>query len=192
MPFGPYDTCTALASEFLETRVRKNPQCILFAICDKTQAPTPEFGADGALAGILGLLNTSSVNLATEIGFVIVLPAFQRTHVASNAVGLLLHYCLDLPAEGGLGLRRVVWQANALNRPSVGAAERMGFRLEGVLRWDRVIPKGRVHAGNRRGEREGDPKAGYEGRDTAMLGLCWDDWEGGAREKVDAIMARKS
>lgn len=125
----------------------------------------------------------------TEIGCVVILPAFQRTHVASNAVGILLHYALDT-APHGLGLRRVVWQANELNEPSVRLAQRMGFVLEGILRWDRVLPAGRP--GNGIALRDEDPRAKCPGRNTAMLGLTWDDWEHEWREKVDAIMARVS
>jgi len=138
----------------------------------------------------VGLLNSSPTNLAIEIGFIMILPTFQRTHVTSNAVGLLLHYALDLPVDGGLGLRRAVWQANVFNEASVRLAERMGFKLEAVLRWDRVLPIGKNDAGNKKGERDGDPRAGCAGRDTAMLGICWDDWESGGKEHVDAIMAR--
>ena len=145
---------------------------------------------NSALAGLIGLLNSSPTNLAIEIGFIMILPSFQRTHVTSNAVGLLLHYALDLPVDGGLGLRRAVWQANALNEASVRSAERMGFKLEAVLRWDRVLPIGKDDAGNKKGDRDGDPRAGYVGRDTAMLSICWDDWESGGKERVDAIMAR--
>lgn len=28
------------------------------------------------------------------------------------------------------------------------------------------------------------------GRDTAYLSLCWDDWLGGKREMVDALLSR--
>lgn len=102
-----------------------------------------------------------------------------------------MHYMLDLPERGGLGLRRVFWQANALNQPSRRLAERMGFRFEGVLRWDRVLPDNKQEFGNGVKVREGDPRGDKcVGRDTAMFGHCWDDWEGGGREKVDAIMAR--
>jgi len=130
--------------------------------------------------------------LAVEIGHILTLPAFQRTYVTSNAVGLLLHYALDTPSAGGLGLRRVFWQANALNEKSVRAAQRMGFHFEAIIRWDRVLPLGKDIdiAGNKKGERSEDPRPGCIARDTAMLSLCWDDWEGGGRQHVDEIMAR--
>lgn len=149
---------------------------------------------------MVGFLNTSVMNLCTEIGFVIIMPAFQRTHVTSNAVGLLLQYALNLRSEGGLGLRRVQWQANAANVASVGVAERMGFRKEALLKWDRVFHGGR-QAGkvgnNRVMPRRGAPGEVGEseneeiGRDTVLLSLCCDDWEDGGREKVKTLMERR-
>lgn len=102
-----------------------------------------------------------------------------------------MHYALDLPDRGGLGLRRVFWQANALNTASRRLAERLGYRFEGILRWDRVLPENKQEFGNGTEVRDGDPRGRKcVGRDTAILGHCWDDWEGGGREKVDLIMAR--
>lgn len=145
----------------------------------------------------MGYINTSFQNLCTEIGAVIILPAFQRTHVASNAVGLLLNYALNLPSTspddngGGLGLRRVVWQANFLNKGSTRLASRMHFQFEGILRWDRVLPIGKDEASNGKPTRDGDLRPENVGRDTAIYSLCWDDWElKGAKEKVAGVMAR--
>jgi len=129
------------------------------------------------------------MHLSTEVGFVITLPPFQRTHVTTNAIGLLLMYALDLPPHG-LGLRRVQWQANRLNTKSIDIAQKMGFKLEAILRWDRVLPVSKASASNGRGRREGDPRPGTIGRDTAMLALCWDDWESG-RARVLEAMDRK-
>ena len=176
--------------------MQTNPTTILFAIIDKTR--TDEFNVDkdgGALAGTIGLLNTSFENLSTEIGFVVIAPPFQRTHVTSNAVGLLMQYTLDLPDQGGLGLRRVCWQANIPNVASVRAAERMGFRKEGLLKWDRVFhggwETGKV-GNNRPMPRRGENGERQEmGRDTIMLSHCWDDWEEGGRNTVKSIMERR-
>jgi RimJ/RimL family protein N-acetyltransferase len=189
LPFGPFESVDHFLDTFVEERIRSNPACILFAVFDKTKASPGN--ADGELAGTIGLLNTSTANLVTEIGFVLMLPAFRRTHVTSNAIGLLLRYALNLPTAGGLGLRRVVWQASAINGPSLRAAERMGFKREGVLRWTWVLPEGKER-GNGRERRKGDPKENQLGRDTVVLGLCWDDWENGGEEQVDAIIARTS
>ncbi|CAA7263759.1 unnamed protein product [Cyclocybe aegerita] len=200
LPFGPFADTHDFMTNLIQARVEKDPGYILFTIYDKTR-PTLAKEWPGAIAGIIGLINSSAQNLQTEIGCVIILPPFQRTHVASNAVGLLLHYCLDLPdpastlvdkpvtiVDGApLGLRRVCWQANARNMESIRLAERMGFRMEAILHWDRVLPPGKQ--GNRSALREGEAREGCPGRDTALLSLCWDDWEH-ERAKVDAIIRR--
>lgn len=108
-------------------------------------------------------------------------------------VGLLLQYCLQLPENGGLGLRRVQWQANAQNEASIKTALRMCFRHEGVKRWERVVPAaiGKVNTVEKL-PREGDPRRSDPGRHTAVLSLCWDDWEDGAQERVRELMKPRS
>ncbi|KAI9465140.1 acyl-CoA N-acyltransferase [Lactarius psammicola] len=156
----------------LETRIRRNPSFIFFAIIDK--------GRGGTLAGVIGLINTEPVHLSTEIGFVTIFPAYQRTYVTSNAVGILLRYCLELPTapRPGLGLRRVQWVAHSFNQASYNAAVRMGFRYEGTLRWHWVILEGQE--GNGSSLREGDPSKG-PARDNKFLSFCADDWENGGQ-----------
>ena len=150
---------------------------------DKVLEPNP------APAGIISLLDASPRDLSVEIGFVVAFPKYQRTHLTSNMVGLLLQYCLEVPENGGLGLRRVQWQANVQNGASVKAGLRMGFIHEGVKRWERIVPaaEGKPNTTERL-PREGDPRRRDPGRHTAVLGLCWDDWEDGAREKVRELM----
>ena len=112
----------------------------------------------------------------------ICLPAFQRRRITHSAVALLLQYCLSLPSEGGLGLRRVQYQAHESNARSVALARGLGFRMECVQRWQRVLREDKV--GNGQEARVGDPMPGTRGRDTAMLSVCWDDWEREVRGKV--------
>ena len=205
LPFGPFTSAEDFLKNFYEPRIGRNSGSTLFAIVDKTKRNAvtdvnndhphvlPEEDSEGpneVLAGLIGLLNSSVINLVTEIGFVLILPPFQRTHIASNATGLLLGYTLNLPSESppGLGLRRVVWQAHSLNKASVGLAERMGFKLEGILRWERALSPRKKEMG--RTPRKGDPRRDYVGRDTALLALCWDDWEDGGRDKVKLVMRR--
>ena len=120
----------------------KDSTSIIFAIIDRTGAPSIP-GLDGALAGIVGYLNSEPMNLPTEIRSVFVLPPFQKTRVASTAVGLMLQFALEPMEKGGLGLRTVQWQIKSLNTASRRLAEKVGFRFEGILRWQRVFHEGR-------------------------------------------------
>lgn len=149
---------------------------------------------DGTFAGFCGIISQPE-RATVDLGLLLV-STFQRTFVGTHTIALLLHACLDSVQDGGLGLRRVQWQANASNTASVSAAERMGFTLEGVIRWQQVLSvdkKGSEGAGI---DREGLPRAGWKGqewgagRHTAMLSICWDDWVQGVENHVDALVRR--
>ncbi|KAF9243078.1 hypothetical protein BU15DRAFT_59956 [Melanogaster broomeanus] len=144
---------------------------------------------EGSLAGLFGLLYTDKTNLVTEIGPAIVLPAFQRTHVASHAVGLILKYLLDI-APSGLGFRKVKWTASPFNVPSNRLAKRMGFKFEGLIRWTSVVVRAEGYQKDGKEARAGDAGDGLLGRDSNELAVCWDDWEGGGRELVEQAFAR--
>ena len=113
-----------------------------------------------------------------------ILPWAQRTFITTAANSLLLHYLLDPP----ISLRRVQWLANAQNERSVKAAQRLGFKLEGIMRWHRVLPVGKDGAYPAGIEDKGDGRG--PGRDTAMLSICWDDWRDGVRDKLKALQER--
>ncbi|THU87746.1 acyl-CoA N-acyltransferase [Dendrothele bispora CBS 962.96] len=197
LPFGPFKSCADLEN-FWENRIHARDTEVLLVIFDKTtsSANPKEAGSKISsesglvVAGLIGYINSSAIDLCTEIGLVVIFPAFQRTHVASNAVGLLMHHAFNLPEKGGWGLRRVQWQANMINTNSVRLAERMGFQREATLRWARVLPPEKAIGSNGRPERRGDPRPGCPGRDSALLAVYWDDWENGLQEKVDQVMAR--
>lgn len=130
---------------------------------------------------------------------VTIIPKYQRSFVATNTVGLMLQYLLDRPSEGGLGLRRVQWQANARNEPSIRLAKRMHFTHEGTMRWQRALSEYKgADAGNgvalqtlRDYERYGGENQRV-GRHSAMLSMCWDDWLiDGKRELVLEMMERR-
>ncbi|KAJ7591532.1 hypothetical protein C8J56DRAFT_887849 [Mycena floridula] len=176
IPIGPFESL----EDFLQS-VTHLQDSTLFAVLDKTKGEV--------LAGLIGYVYASANDLSVELGPVIAFPAFQGTFVASNAVGILLHYALNLPSDGGLGLRRVQWFANVMNTSSVRAAERMGFQREGIIRWARVLTPQKSIGTNGKAIREGDPRGSdHLGRDSIVLGLCWDDWESQGRAITDAAI----
>ncbi|KAJ5239907.1 hypothetical protein N7468_004526 [Penicillium chermesinum] len=189
MSIGPFATEQEFVSKFVDGFMSQ-PSVACYAVIDKTR-PTSEADLEGELAGMVSYMSASAVHLSAEVGYIITLPPYQRTHVTTHAVGLLLHYALDTPEQGGLGLRRMQWLADPPNKASLAAAQRMGFQLEGILRWNKVVPdaeaRGKVHNGRERPS-YGEVKDG--GRDTAYLSLCWDEWIAGKREAVDMLLAR--
>ncbi|KAF9227159.1 acyl-CoA N-acyltransferase [Gyrodon lividus] len=173
---------------FVET-CRRDNTAVMFAVIDTTRPDPKHPEWEGSLAGMFGLLGTDKTRLVTEIGPAIVLPAFQRTHVGSHAVGLLLKHVLDV-APSGFGFRKVKWAASPLNLPSHNLAKRMGFQFEGVIRWKYVLPKVEGYHKLGKDARVGDGGNGLLGRDSSEWALCWDEWEGGGRELVERAFAR--
>ncbi|KII85386.1 hypothetical protein PLICRDRAFT_314177 [Plicaturopsis crispa FD-325 SS-3] len=165
---------------------RSKPSWILFAVIDKTG--TPDAGLGGRLAGIFGLVNIDADQLWAEITPALVFREYRGTGVAAHATALLLRYCLERPSriKGCLGLRRVQWAANPTNLPSVGLAEKMGFVREGTLRWNKVL-----RAGKDGDEPSPEDPERRKGRHSAVLSVCWVDWEGGVRERVEEVLAKK-
>ncbi|KAH0828043.1 acyl-CoA N-acyltransferase [Lanmaoa asiatica] len=172
---------------YVEQR-RRDKNCFLFAALDTTRLDSNHPEWEGSLAGLFGFLETNKTKLVTEVGPAIVLPAFQRTHVGSHAVGLLLKYILELPPSG-LGFRKVKWAASPINAASNNIAKRMGFKLEGVLRWKYVLPAVEGYQKSGKEARTGDAGNGLLGRDSNEWALCWDDWEEGGRELVEYAFA---
>lgn len=165
-----------------------SPEECLYAIYDKTTA-TGTDDPHSNYAGICALSATSPVNASTEMGAMI-FPEFQRTHVATNAIGLLLLWTLDPPVNGGLGLRRVEWKPHADNAASRSVAVRMGFEFEGIARWIRVFPRAEAGLSAKALEIRNGTKAELPGRHSAIYSIVWDEWND-KRPKVLALMERK-
>jgi hypothetical protein len=115
----PFDLSTLdIILTQIESFVRRHPTCVLFAIIDKVRGD--------AFVGVIGLTNSSLMNLSIEMAWVVVFPEFRRSYVTNNAVGLVLNYCLELPSAPGrcrgLGFRHVQRTAHTENKPSLVAA----------------------------------------------------------------------
>jgi hypothetical protein len=112
----------------------------------------------------------------------------QRTHVSTQSIALVLRYAFET-----LGMRRVGWKTDLANERSARAAERLGFRDEGIIRWHHHIPddgRGETFGLRAMSERGlGSPSRGL-GQHQRSLALCWDDWENEMSDKVAALAAR--
>ncbi|KAL8731614.1 MAG: hypothetical protein Q9166_003302 [cf. Caloplaca sp. 2 TL-2023] len=101
IPRVPYTSLLGFTTNLLEAVIDSPPSWMLYAVIDKTRpSSSPTNDPSGALAGAITYLNSSTEHLVTEIGFVITLPSFQRTHV-TNVVSLSPQYALDPPEEKG-------------------------------------------------------------------------------------------
>lgn len=125
---------------WLETMSRdSDPVC--YAIIDP---------AEDRAVGMATYLRIVPTDGALEIGHLNFSPRMARTPISSETLMLLIRHAFEL------GYRRVEWKCDALNAPSRRAAERLGFRLEGIFRQHRVV-NGR-------------------NRDTAWFSIVDDEW----------------
>ena len=106
----------------------------------------------GKAEGRQALMRIDAANGVIEIGNILWGPAIARSRISTEALFLAANYVFD-----ALGYRRFEWKCNDLNEPSKRAAERFGFRFEGIFRHHMVV-KGR-------------------NRDTAWFAMTDADWQ---------------
>lgn len=139
----------------------------------------------GEACGQASFLDINAGNGVIEIGHIWFGPQLQRTRGATEALYLMLR-----TAMSDLGYRRMQWRCNALNARSRQAANRLGFRFEGIF-YNHLIFKGR-------------------NRDTAWYSILDDEWpevdriiqswldpsnfdaDGGAKTSLSALMQKRS
>ncbi|AID43028.1 GNAT family N-acetyltransferase [Staphylococcus xylosus] len=83
--------------------------------------------------GIIALLRIDQSNGSIEVGHIHYANILKRTRIATEAQFLLARYVFET-----LGYRRYEWKCDALNKPSIKAAKRLGFKYEGVFRNHKV------------------------------------------------------
>jgi RimJ/RimL family protein N-acetyltransferase len=105
----------------------------------------------GAALGVAAYLRIAPEHGAIEVGHIHLSPRLQRRPAASEAMYLMMRRAFD-----ELGYRRYEWKCDALNAASRAAAERLGFRYEGLFR-QATVYKGR-------------------NRDTAWLSITDREW----------------
>ncbi|WP_436951257.1 GNAT family N-acetyltransferase [Staphylococcus xylosus] len=83
--------------------------------------------------GIIALLRIDQSNGSIEVGHIHYVNILKRTRIATEVQFLLARYVFET-----LGYRRYEWKCDALNKPSIKAAKRLGFKYEGVFRNHKV------------------------------------------------------
>jgi RimJ/RimL family protein N-acetyltransferase len=123
-------------------KVEASEDPLYFTVIDK---------ASGKVAGRQTFLRIDPANGVIEIGHIHWGPLMQRKPAATEAHYLFMRHIFD-----DLGYRRWEWKCNNRNEPSKRAAERFGFKFEGVFRQHMII-KG-------------------ENRDTAWYSIIDKEW----------------
>jgi RimJ/RimL family protein N-acetyltransferase len=91
--------------------------------------------------GSTSLWNLDRVHKTLEIGSTWLGTEFQRKGINGESKELLLRH-----AFANLGMNRVVLQTDELNQRSRRAIEKLGARLEGISRQDKIAWNGRVRS----------------------------------------------
>ncbi len=123
---GPYADRAAFRANLEAKAQSEDP--LFFTILDN---------ASGKAVGYQTFLRIEPTHRVIEVGNILYTPALQRTIGATEAQYLFARHVFD-----DLGYRRYEWKCNNLNAPSKRAAERFGFRFEGLFR-QHMIVKGR-------------------------------------------------
>ncbi len=123
-------------------KVEASQDPLFFAVIDK---------ASGKIAGRQTLMRIDPAYGVIEIGNIHWGALIARTPAATEAQFLFARYVFD-----ELGYRRYEWKCNNRNEPSKRAAERFGFKFEGIFRQHLVV-KG-------------------ENRDTAWYSIIDSEW----------------
>ena len=126
LPWGPY----AGFADYLAAAeaAAVNDARITYAVVD---------AVSGKAVGVASYLNINPAAGSIEVGAIAYAPALQKKPAGTEAMYLMMRRVFD-----ELGYRRYEWKCNSLNAPSRAAAERYGFRYEGLFRQADVVKGG--------------------------------------------------
>jgi RimJ/RimL family protein N-acetyltransferase len=108
--------------------------------------------ATGKAIGMTTFMNIKLENLKVEIGSTWMASSFQGTAINPEAKLLMLSYAFDV-----LGCNAVELRTHEKNAQSRAAIEKLGAKLDGLLRNDMVMPNGTI-------------------RNTAVYSITKDEW----------------
>lgn len=140
LAYGPFDTLEAYLAQIHGAWM--GTEKLIHAIIDH---------GTGRAVGLVGFMAIKPESGSIEIGAVMYSPRLQRTIAGTEAMYLMLTRVFD-----ELRYRRCEWRCHALNAASLAAANRLGFRLEGICRQAEIV-KG-------------------HNRDTAWLSIVDGEW----------------
>ena len=126
LPYGPFPSAEVYAEVVREVAAGEDP--VFHAIVELSSLRP---------VGVASYLRIDPGNGSIEVGHLSYSPALQRHPAATEAMYLMMRRAFD-----ELGYRRYEWKCDSLNQPSRRAAERLGFRFEGIFRQAMVV-KGR-------------------------------------------------
>lgn len=121
LPFGPFTN----SKEFKKWLQEASKSNIYYCIFDEENS-SPQ--------GIASYRDIDVNHGVIEVGSIHFSKLLQKTRAATEAIYLMINYVFE-----ELGYRRCQWRCNTINQESCKAAERFGFKLEGIFRQYRVF-----------------------------------------------------
>ena len=137
---------------------------VMFDTAAGRNMPFTVLDAEGRISGVTRFLRMSEPHRRVEIGGTLYAPRVQRTGLNTEAKLLLLGHAFDV-----LDVNCVQIRTDFLNHTSRRAIERLGARLDGVLRGHMILK-------------------GYL-RDSAVYSILAHEWPGVCRN-LELLMAR--
>jgi N-acetyltransferase len=116
--------------------------------------------------GSTRFMNIDAVNHRVEIGTTWIARSWQRTFVNTHAKFLMLRHAFET-----LGCNAVELRTHFMNDQSRAAIERLGAKLDGILRRHMIMPDGHV-------------------RDTVVYSIVSEEWPG-VKENLQRRMAEQ-
>lgn len=116
--------------------------------------PYAVLGESGTIVGTTRFMRMSAAHRRLEIGGTVYAPSVQQTGLNTEAKSLLLQQAFEV-----LGCNVVQLRTDWLNQRSRRAIERLGAKLDGVLRGHLIMPDGHV-------------------RDTVCYSIIASEWPG--------------
>ncbi|MEM9626707.1 MAG: GNAT family protein [Pseudomonadota bacterium] len=126
LPYGPFEYESKLRDWLTSACLGDDP--LFHSVLDLES---------GKAVGVASYLRIEPSVGVIETGHIHYSPLLQRKPAATEAMFLMMRRVFS-----ELGYRRYEWKCDALNAPSRRAAERLGFRFEGIFR-QATIYKGR-------------------------------------------------
>lgn len=126
LPHGPYAAFEPYRASLVAALHRE--RALPHAIIDRKS---------GRAVGVASYLAIDLQVGTIEVGSINYSPRLQRKPAATEAMCLMMRRVFD-----ELGYRRYEWKCDSLNAPSRAAAQRLGFRYEGLFR-QAMVYKGR-------------------------------------------------
>lgn len=125
LPYGPFQHLHEFESWIDKYLLEKDS--FFYAILDqKTNEPI----------GICAYLRINQEHGVIEIGHLHFSSLLQKTPAATDAMYMMMKQAFD-----DLGYRRYEWKCHSMNKPSWRAAERLGFKFEGIFRQHLIVKK---------------------------------------------------